>query len=155
MQEPEARWVDSFVQVLHWAVLVIEVLVAVALTALAAGALVSLGWAMWLMAQTRVPLTHTGFTAIMAGVLQVFILVELFRIAIAYMKHENVIPTVLEAALVAVARQFVVFEGVGGTYLASAAALAALLLAVSISWWLLAKSRVCDVSGQGLEDALP
>lgn len=143
MQEPKANWVDSFVQVLHWAVLIIEVLVAVALTALAAGALVSLGWSMWLMAGARVPLTHNQFTAVMGGVLQVFILVELFRIAIAYMKHENVIPTVLEAALVAIARQFVVFEGVDGSYLTSALALSALLLAVSISWWLLTKSNAC------------
>ena len=76
--------------------------------------------------------------------LQVFILVELFRIAIAYMKHENVIPTVLEAALVAVARKFVVFEGTSGLeYVLAAVGLSALLLAVAISWWLLTKSRAC------------
>jgi uncharacterized membrane protein (DUF373 family) len=146
MQKPEATWVDRFVHVLHGAVLVIEVLVAVALTGLAAGALISLGWDMWMMAATRVPLTHNEFTTVMGGVLQVFILVELFRIAIAYMKHDNVIPTVLEAALVAVARKFVVFEGAsGGDYLTSALGLSALLLAVAIAWWLLTKSRACDM----------
>jgi uncharacterized membrane protein (DUF373 family) len=145
MDKPKSKMTDRFLSALHWAVLAIEVLVAVALTALAAGALASLGVEMWMMAVSRVPLTHIEFTNVMASVLQVFILVELFRIAIAYMKHENVIPTVLEAALVAVARKFVVFESSGADYLVTAIGLAALLLAVAISWWLLAKSNVCNL----------
>ncbi len=60
---------------------------------------------------SRSTLTTVQFNKLIGLVLEVFILVELFRIAVAYMKHENVIPTVLEAALVAVARKFVVFEG--------------------------------------------
>jgi uncharacterized membrane protein (DUF373 family) len=145
MNKPQSRYLDRFLIALHWAVLGIEVLVAIALTALAAGALISLGWEMWGMAITRAPLTHSEFTSVMGGVLQVFILVELFRIAIAYMKHENVIPTVLEAALVAVARKFVVFESSGAEYLVTALVLAALLLAVAIAWWLLSKSSACDL----------
>ena len=47
-------------------------------------------------------------------VLEVFILVELFRIALAYMHHKNVVSTVLEAALVAIARKFVMFEPTSG-----------------------------------------
>ena len=82
--------------------------------------------------------------SILGTVLQVFILVELFRVTIAYMKHENVIPTVLEAALVAVARKFIVFES-SDNYLTTAAGLAVLLLAVSVSWWLLAKSNACEM----------
>jgi uncharacterized membrane protein (DUF373 family) len=144
MQTPNSTVMDWFVTALHWAILAIEVLVAVCLTALAAGALVSLGVEMWTAASSGHTLTHLEFTNVMAGVLQVFILVELFRIAIAYMKHENVIPTVLEAGLVAVARKFVVFEGgVGTDSLFMALGLASLLLAVAISWWLLAKSNVC------------
>ena len=136
---------DRFLRLLHWAVLVIEILVAVALTAIAAGALASLFYQMWRMAASATLLTHTEFSAIMGSVLQVFILVELFQIAIAYMKHENVIPTVLEAALVAVARQFVVFEGSGVDFLFQAAGLALLLLAVAIAWWLLSKSNACEM----------
>jgi uncharacterized membrane protein (DUF373 family) len=136
---------ERFLAALHFAVLVVEVLVAMALTALAAGALFSLGAEMWLAASTMHPLTRIEFTSIMGSVLQVFILVELFRIALAYMKHENVVPTVLEAALVAVARQFVVFEGAGPDYLIRTLGLSALLLAVAISWWLLAKSNACEM----------
>ena len=135
---------DWFLTALHWAILAIEVLVAVCLTALAAGALVSLGVEMWTAASTGHALTHAEFTNIISTILEIFILVELFRIAIAYMKHENVIPTVLEAALVAVARKFVVFEG-GADYLVTALGLAALLLAVAVAWWLLAKSNVCSM----------
>ena len=146
MDKPIPTIMDRYLAALHWAVLAIEVLVAVALTALAAGALVSLGVEMWLAASNGHTLTHAEFTSVMAAVLQVFILVELFRIAIAYMRHENVVPTVLEAALVAVARQFVVFEaGNGGpTALYGALALAVLLMAVAFSWWLLQRSHVCD-----------
>ena len=60
------------------------------------------------------------------------------------MSHENVIPTVLEAALVAVARKFVVFEPTGN-YLQASIGLAALLLAVALSWWMLAKSNACEL----------
>ena len=135
---------ERFLDLLHWAILAIEVLVAVALTALAAGGLISLGVEMWLAATSGRTLTGSEFTSVMAAVLQVFILVELFRIAIAYMKHENVIPTVLEAALVAIARQFVVFEG-GTNYLLKALGLSALLLSVAIAWWMLARANVCTM----------
>ena len=144
VDKPKSKLMDKFVEVLHWGIIGIEVLVAVALTALAMGALASLGIQMWTAATVGTPLTHTEFTAILAEVLQVFILVELFRVTIAYMKHENVIPTVLEAALVAVARKFIVFEG-GTNYLATAAGLAILLLAVAMAWWLLTQSRACDM----------
>ena len=135
---------DRFLRALHFGILAIEVLVAVALTALAAGALFSLGLEMWGMAANGRPLTHTEFNVVVGGVLQVFILVELFRIAISYMKHENVIPTVLEAALVAVARKFVVFEG-APDYLQTAIGMSALLLAVALSWWLLNRSQACEI----------
>ena len=144
MEKQATSKTERFLKVLHGAVVAIEVLVAIVLTALAAGALVSLGYEMWLAASNGRPMTHVEFTSILAGVLQVFILVELFRVTIAYMKHENVIPTVLEAALVAVARKFVVFEG-GENYLMTALGLSALLIAVALSWWLLAKSNACDM----------
>lgn len=86
------------------------------------------------------------FTLIISTALEVFIVIELFRIALAYMNHRNVIPTVLEAALVAVARKFVVFEP-KENFLESALGLAALLLAIAISWWLLRRSEVLDTDG--------
>ncbi len=76
-------------------------------------------------------------------VLEVFILVELFRIALAYMHHKNVVSTVLEAALVAIARKFVMFEPTSGQEsLMIAVALALLLSTVAISWYLLVRSKV-------------
>ena len=140
----ELGFMQRFLKGLHWATVIVEVLVAVALVALAAGDLVALALQMFHVAQTGVALTHTEFTSIISTILEIFILVELFRIAIAYMRHENVVPTVLEAALVAVARKFVVFEG-SGDYLRSSLGLAALLLAVALSWWMLAKSNACDL----------
>lgn len=89
-------------------------------------------------------LPPASFNTLIGTLLEIFILVELFRIAVAYMEHRNVVPTVLEAALVAVARKFVVFEG-AESYLTHAAGLSALLLAVAVSWWLLSRARACDV----------
>jgi uncharacterized membrane protein (DUF373 family) len=84
---------------------------------------------------------RTEFTFIISTALEVFIVIELFRIALAYMNHRNVIPTVLEAALVAVARKFVVFEP-KDAFLESALGLSALLLAIAVSWWLLKRADV-------------
>jgi uncharacterized membrane protein (DUF373 family) len=136
---------DRFLKGLHWATVVIEILVAIALVALAGGALLALGAEMLHVAVSGAMLTPMEFTAIISTILEIFILVELFRIAIAYMRHENVIPTVLEAALVAVARKFVVFEG-GANYLQTALGLAALLLAVALSWWMLSRSAACEMA---------
>jgi len=136
---------ELFVRWLNKAIVVIEILVTVALTALAAGALLSLGVEMWDIATNGAILTRSEFNLIISGVLEVFILVELFRIAIAYMRHQNVIPTVLEAALVAVARKFVVFEG-GQDYLLTALGMSALLLAVATAWWLLNRTGACSLN---------
>lgn len=136
---------DRFMKALHVATDVIEVLVAICLVALAGGVLISLGVEMWQTAVSGSTLSSAEFNRLIGIILEVFILVELFRIAIAYMRHENVIPTVLEAALVAVARKFVVFEG-GDGYLMTALGLSALLIAVALSWWMLARSNACELN---------
>jgi uncharacterized membrane protein (DUF373 family) len=133
-----------FLTVLHWATVAIEVAVAVALVALAMADLFALGSQMVHGALNGSPMTHLEFTETISTILEIFILVELFRIAIAYMKHENVIPTVLEAALVAVARKFVVFEG-GGNFMQQAIGLGVLLLAVACSWLILTQSNACSL----------
>ena len=135
---------SRFLKVLNFAVIGIEVLVSIALVVLAGGIFLRL--AMEMMSAT----TGTGlageasFNHFVGLILEVFILVELFRIAISYMRHENVIPTVLEAALVAVARKFVVFES-SENYLQTAIGMSCLLLAVAISWWMLARSNACEL----------
>jgi uncharacterized membrane protein (DUF373 family) len=135
---------DEFVRWLNRAITAIEVLVVIALVAVAAGALVSLGVEMWHVAGSGPALSRAEFNLIIGTVLEIFILVELFRIAIAYMRHQNVIPTVLEAALVAVARKFVVFEG-AGDYLFTALGMSALLLAVATSWLILTRTGACTL----------
>lgn len=128
---------------LDYAIEAIEWFVVVALVVLSLAAA-------WTLSLELLELTTHGFTlgtdrfiALINTVLEIFILVELFRIAMAYMSHENVIPTVLEAALVAVARKFVVFEG-SNDYLAHAAGLGILILSVAVSWWLLSRARACE-----------
>lgn len=133
---------DRFLKYLNYAILGIEMFVALALVALAGGTIVSLALEMWDIANAGPAVSHAEFNQIIGTVLLVFILVELFRIAIAYMKHENVIPTVLEAALVAVARKFVVFEG-ADEYLVTAAGMGVLILSVAVSWWLLNRTDAC------------
>lgn len=125
----------------------IEVLVAVILVFLTAFALFTLGTEIYHMLADGKLFTGDEFTRIMSGILEVFILAELFAIALAYMAHRNVIPTVLEAALVAVARKLVIFEP-KGDYLRSSAGLALLLLAVAITWWFLAKARACEIHNE-------
>lgn len=124
-------------------VIVVEVLVAFALVILSVGMLVSLGLQMLSVAGSGMPVTHDEFNLLISAILGIFILVELFRIAIAYLKHEHVIPTVLEAALVAIARKFVVYEG-GENFLQTAVGMSALLIAVAVSSLLLVKARTAD-----------
>ena len=131
-------------QVLDYAILAVEVAVAIGLVFMAMGAVVELVLQLYDMAAGGIALPPEEFNLIIGTVLEVFIVVELFRIAVAYMRHQNVIPTVLEAALVAVARKFVVFEG-SDDYLQYAVGLAALILAVALSWFLLERSSACEL----------
>jgi uncharacterized membrane protein (DUF373 family) len=133
-----------FITSLNWAVVVIEVLVALALTILAAGALFALFAQIYHLAIGGQALTSALFSEVISKILEVFIMVELFRIAIAYMRHDNVVPTVLEAALVAIARKFVVFEG-GTNFALTAFGMASLLLAVACAWWLLSRANACEL----------
>ena len=128
-------------KVLNNAVYVIEVFAAVALVVMTALAAVTLGIQIIGVASTSLAMGSAEFTTLISTILEIFILIELFRIAVAYMTHRNVLPTVFEAALVAVARKFVVFE-VGDQTLPKAAALSLLLVAVAVSWWMLARIEV-------------
>lgn len=131
---------------LNKAVYVIEVVVAAVLVLLTVLALVGLGIAVYTVVTESFALMPSQFTEVISLVLEVFILIELFRIALAYMLHRNVIPTVLEAALVAVARKFVVFEP-HGDFLLYAAGHALLLISVALAWWLLTRAQACTLEG--------
>ncbi|MHB1323035.1 MAG: phosphate-starvation-inducible PsiE family protein [Coriobacteriia bacterium] len=92
-------------------------------------------------------MTPEGIIRTIDTVLVVFIVIELIRIALAYINHQNVVGTVLEAGLVAVVRKLVIFEG-GDDILPKAAALGILILAVGISWYLLQKVGLCGTANQ-------
>ncbi len=131
------KWLNRFV-------LGLEIAVSAALVVIAALLVVSLAIQLTGVVVEGVQFGRAEFTRVISTALEVFIVIELFRIALAYMNHSNVIPTVLEAALVAVARKFVVFEPYD-EYLQTALGLSALLLAIGVTWWLLKKSEAVEM----------
>ena len=124
-------------------VFALEIAVSVALVVIAGLLVVTLAVELLAVMTGGFTLDRGEFTLIISTTLEVFIVIELFRIALAYMRHSNVIPTVLEAALIAVARKFVIFEP-QGSYLEPALGLSALLLAVAVSWWLLKRGGLMN-----------
>lgn len=78
-------------------------------------------------------------TSLMKSVLDVFIVIELFRITVAYVRHRNVLSTVLETALVVAAREVVVIEA-GAKDPMAGLSVAGILIAIGITWWLLSRA---------------
>jgi len=136
---------SKYMEFLHKLTVGLEVGVVFGLVLMAAALLATFLFELFELFANGVLVGPGEFNIIIGTVLEIFIVVELFRIAVAYMRHENVIPTVLEAAFVAVARKFVVFEG-GDDYLFKALGLAALILSVALSWWLLRRSNACELT---------
>ena len=133
------------INLLHKATVVLEVGVVFGLVLIAAALLATFFYEIYRQFVGGVLVAPGEFNVLIGTVLEIFIVVELFRIAVAYMRHENVVPTVLEAAFVAVARKFVVFEG-GDDYLFKSLGLAALIVSVAVSWWLLQRSNACELT---------
>ncbi len=127
-------WLDKLVT---W----IEVAVAALLVVLAAWGALALAVSLAKALSISLALETETYIGLVEGTLTIFVVVELFRIAVAYVRHRDVIPTVMEAGLVALARKLVTFSTHGSvvSVAVNAGALAALLLAVSASWYLLAK----------------
>jgi uncharacterized membrane protein (DUF373 family) len=84
-----------------------------------------------------------AYITVLDGTLLIFVIAELFKIALAYIRHEDVIPTVMEAALVAVARKVVVLDAHAEptALLMRSGSLAILLLALGVAWYLLARAN--------------
>lgn len=83
-------------------------------------------------------------TSIMKSVLDVFIVIELFRITVAYVRHRNVLSTVLETALVVAAREVVVIEA-GAKDPMAGLAVAGIMVSIGITWWLLFHSGALTI----------
>ncbi len=67
-------------------------------------------------------------------VLVIFIIIELFRIATAYYQKKHVLSTVMEAAFIAIAREFVLYD-YAQQGLQGAISLSMLLIAVAIAYF--------------------
>ncbi|MDZ4167568.1 MAG: phosphate-starvation-inducible PsiE family protein [Coriobacteriia bacterium] len=128
---------------LNRVVLYIEGAVTVLLVVLAALGVVDIVLKMLEVTRADGFMTPEGITRTIDTVLVVFIVIELIRIAVSYMQHKNVIGTVLEAGLVAVVRKLVIFES-GEGMLEKAIALAILILAVGVTWYLLQRGNLCS-----------
>jgi uncharacterized membrane protein (DUF373 family) len=132
-----------YITQLNRVVIYIEGAVTVLLVILAALGVVDIVLKMLEVTRADGFMTPEGITRTIDTVLVVFIVIELIRIAVAYMQHKNVIGTVLEAGLVAVVRKLVIFES-GEGMLEKAIALSILILAVGVTWYLLQRGRVPD-----------
>jgi uncharacterized membrane protein (DUF373 family) len=134
---------DRIIGFMDTAVVWIEGFVAALLVALAAWGGVSLALAIFEVVGGGTAFKLDRYIGVLDIALVIFIIVELFRIAVAYLRHADVIPTVLEAGLVAVARKLVTFDThvAASDVLMKAGGLAILLLAVGITWYLLGKGN--------------
>lgn len=125
-----------YIDRLNRVVVYIEGAVTVLLVILAALGVVDIVLKMLEVTRADGFMTPEGIIRTIDTVLIVFIVIELIRIAVAYMQHKNVISVVLEAGLVAVVRKLVIFE-TGPDMLEKALALSVLILSVGITWYLL------------------
>lgn len=139
------RLLDSAV---HW----LEYVVAGLLVVIAALGAVDLIVELVAAVSTKGYLTPDTILRVLDSVLVVFVVIELFSIALAYLQKRNIIATVMEAGLVAVVRKLVVFEtGSDATYvLLKSLSLGVLILAIGATWYMLRRSGVCgDCSAHG------
>ncbi|KAF0208049.1 MAG: phosphate-starvation-inducible PsiE family protein [Actinomycetota bacterium] len=135
-----------FTKLMHQAVELIERAIAVLLIVIAALGAIDLVVELYNAISEKGYLTPDSILRVLDSVLVVFIVIELFSIALAYMERRNVIATVMEAGLVAVVRKLVIFETAGDAQyiLMKAGALALLIVAVGFTWYLLRRSGICE-----------
>lgn len=125
-------WADKFTRFIEDAVVVAEVIIAAIMVVL-----VFLGVAYLIVSVFNAmtggfEFNHDALIKLLDIALIVFIIIELFRITLAYITGEHVMPTVIEAAFVAVGRKIVLYEyKIDGFY--GALALAALMLVIAIA----------------------
>ncbi|MGB4593183.1 MAG: phosphate-starvation-inducible PsiE family protein [Coriobacteriia bacterium] len=133
-------------KILHAAVDWLERAIAALLVVIAVLGAVDLVVELYNAVADRGYLTPDSILRVLDSVLVVFIVVELFNIAVAYMNRRNVIATVMEAGLVAVVRKLVIFESSGDALyvLMKAGALSILIVAIGLTWFLLRRADVCE-----------
>lgn len=140
--------------ILQKAVHIVENVVAVLLVVLAALGVIDIVFSLYEALRDTGHLAPEGIARVLDAVLIVFIVLELFSIALAYLQHRDVIGTVMEAGLVAAVRKLVVYES-GADALPKALALAVLILAIGVTWFLLRRSGVCTGRSPGTDGEQP
>ncbi len=116
---------------------ILEILTVLILTALTLFALA--GLVMEIPGIVRPPFLDTeGLSRVLDHLLGVFVLIELLVIAVAYLRGSEVVRRIFEAVLVALARKLISAEALS---LTKAGALAMVLVAVGVTWFLIAKGE--------------
>ncbi len=116
---------------------ILEILTVLILTALTVFALA--GLVMEIPGIARPPfLDAAGLSRVLDHLLAVFVLIELLVIAVAYLRGSEVVRRIFEAVLVALARKLISTEALT---LTKAGALAMVLVAVGVTWFLIARGE--------------
>ncbi|MCX8007807.1 MAG: phosphate-starvation-inducible PsiE family protein [Coriobacteriia bacterium] len=134
-------------RVLHRLIHYVEYLVAMLLVVIAALGSVDLIVELVDAVSAKGYLTPDRILRVLDSVLVVFVVVELFSIALAYLERRNIVATVMEAGLVAVVRKLVVFETASDAQfvLLKSISLGILIVAIGLTWFLLRRSGVCEI----------
>lgn len=78
--------------------------------------------------------------------LLLFVIIELMRIAQAYLRETALLPLVFEAVLVAIARKVIAFDTERPDFFIEAIALALLFIATAVTWAVLRKAHAISES---------
>lgn len=143
MTDQSSQWLQRVVRLTELAlaaILVVMVIVSVAV-------IVADG----LEAMQSFPPGDVAGRNVIKDVLQTFIVIELFHITVAYLRRSDVLPTVLTTGIVVVAREIVANEA-GKEAPLFALTVGFLLIAISLSWFLLRRAGAFQASS-GQEDA--
>jgi len=130
---PMLRVLHAFVHLLEWVTALFLGVLTVASVAAFAVALVA-------EARAHELLAAAGIWTLLDELLVFFVVIELFKMTLAYLQGANIVPVVLETMLVALARKVVVLEVGAPQFIGRSAALGALLVATAIAWYLLARA---------------
>lgn len=137
-------WAEQAAKFIEDVVVLSEILIAVILAILVLLGVVYLISSLWNALGEGVLINSKRLIELLDIALIVFISIELFRITLAYITGQHVLPTVVEAAFVAIGRKIVLYEyKVEGIY--GALALAALLIGVTAAHFFTNKNEPTSI----------
>lgn len=129
----------SFSRIVHALVFALEATMLAVLVVVVVLAIV--GLVLQLAGMIHPPfLVGEDLTIVIDDVLAVFVLIELLATAAAYLRGTDVLRRIFEAVFVAIARKLITTH-LTEAPLERAAAIAVLMLAAGVTWWLVAHAR--------------